>query len=96
MVWCLTVKVTRRGESTFIRLACVKLEREVSDPCFVFQDWHRAPPTCDAARRKNSQGWTQTHSATTDDTHQQASVDQVRFVLEVSGKVGLGLKVNQH
>ena len=52
MVWCLTVKVTRRGESTFIRLACVKLEREVSDPCFVFQDWHRAPPTCDAGKEK--------------------------------------------
>ena len=35
MVWCLTVKVTRRGESTFTCLACVKLERGVSDPCFV-------------------------------------------------------------
>ena len=42
-VWCLTVNVTRRGESTFMRSAYVKLVREVSDPRFVFQVWHRAP-----------------------------------------------------
>ena len=34
-------------------MACVKLEREVSDPCFVFQDWASCTPDMRCRRRKN-------------------------------------------